>query len=178
MLGFSSQHLSRSEFPLGFDFSTSNPEKFNFPVDNFTFVGLISLIDPPKDNVPYAVLECRSAGIKVVMVTGDQPTTAAAIAKQVNIIPKKVRTIEDIIEEKNISWEEAAEECEAIIVHGDKITESTRKDKMVAEETILKNGGDINKVKRTDCNKTLRKWVKKPYCVFARTTPAQKLLIV
>lgn len=60
---------------------TSNPEKFNFPIDNFTFIGLISLIDPPKDSVPYAVLECRSAGIKVVMVTGDQPPTAAAIAR-------------------------------------------------------------------------------------------------
>ena len=71
MLGFASYHLPRSEFPLGFEFSTSNPEKFNFPIDNFSFIGLVSLIDPPKDSVPYAVLECRSAGIKVVMVTGD-----------------------------------------------------------------------------------------------------------
>lgn len=44
---------------------------------------MISLIDPPKTRVPSAILECRSAGIKVIMVTGDQPPTAASIAKQV-----------------------------------------------------------------------------------------------
>jgi sodium/potassium-transporting ATPase subunit alpha len=45
-------------------------------------------MDPPKESVPNAVLKCKSASIKVIMVTGDQPPTAAAIAKQVNIIPK------------------------------------------------------------------------------------------
>jgi len=34
-------------------------------------VGLISLIDPPKETVPFAVKKCKSAGIKVIMVTGD-----------------------------------------------------------------------------------------------------------
>jgi sodium/potassium-transporting ATPase subunit alpha len=34
-----------------------------------------------RDNVPYAVLKCKAAGIQVIMVTGDQPVTAAAIAK-------------------------------------------------------------------------------------------------
>lgn len=71
VLGFAKFHLPKAEFPMGFDFFTSNPEKFNFPIDSFTFVGLISLIDPPKVTVPKAVIECRSAGIKVVMVTGD-----------------------------------------------------------------------------------------------------------
>jgi len=111
------------------------------------------------------------------MVTGDQPTTAAAIAKQVNIIPKNIKTVEDLVDEGH-SWEDAAEHSDAIIVHGDRITEANRLDKEAAEEVIRKKGGDIAKVKRTDCNTTLRRWVKKPYCVFARTTPAQKLLIV
>lgn len=55
-------------------------------------------MDPPKTRVPKAILECRSAGIKVIMVTGDQPPTAAAIARQVNIIPKRVQTNEDLME--------------------------------------------------------------------------------
>lgn len=46
------------------------------------------MIDPPKSNVPEAVSKCRSAGIKVIMVTGDQPVTATAIARQVGIISK------------------------------------------------------------------------------------------
>lgn len=45
-------------------------------LDNFAFMGLLSLIDPPRDAVPAAVESCRSAGVAVTMVTGDQPTTA------------------------------------------------------------------------------------------------------
>lgn len=52
-------------------------------------MGLISLTDPPKDTVPTAVLKCQSALIKVIMVTGDQPVTALAIARQCNIITKQ-----------------------------------------------------------------------------------------
>lgn len=81
VLGFAMMPLPKTQFPKGFPFKVSNPQTFNFPLQGFTFVGLISLIDPPKDSVPYAVLKCRSAGIKVIMVTGDQPATAAAIAK-------------------------------------------------------------------------------------------------
>ena len=56
---------------------------------DFEFAGLISLRDPPRKGVPDAVAKCRSAGIKVVMVTGDQPVTAEAISKDVGIITKK-----------------------------------------------------------------------------------------
>jgi sodium/potassium-transporting ATPase subunit alpha len=44
------------------------------------------MIDPPRATVPLAVSKCRSAGIKVVMVTGDHPITAKAIARAVGII--------------------------------------------------------------------------------------------
>lgn len=44
------------------------------------------MIDPPRAAVPDAVSKCRSAGIKVIMVTGDHPITAKAIARGVGII--------------------------------------------------------------------------------------------
>ena len=50
------------------------------------FVGLMSMIDPPRAAVPDAVSKCRDAGIKVIMVTGDHPITAKAIARGVGII--------------------------------------------------------------------------------------------
>jgi sodium/potassium-transporting ATPase subunit alpha len=81
VLGFAKLHLLREFFPKGKLFDLSSPEKFNFPFKDLTFVGLVSLIDPPKDSVPWAVKRCRSAGIKVIMVTGDQAPTAGAIAK-------------------------------------------------------------------------------------------------
>ena len=52
----------------------------------------MSMVDPPKASVPTAVLKCRSAGIRIVMVTGDHPDTAAAIARQVGIISHPVLT--------------------------------------------------------------------------------------
>lgn len=51
----------------------------------FTFVGLVGLADALRPSVPEAVKECRLAGIRVVVITGDYPTTARAIARQAGI---------------------------------------------------------------------------------------------
>lgn len=53
-----------------------------------TFIGLQGMIDPPRPEVKDAILECRQAGIKTVMITGDHKRTAAAIASQLGILPK------------------------------------------------------------------------------------------
>ena len=52
----------------------------------FTLLGLIGLADPLRPSVPAAVAECRSAGIKVVMITGDYAATARSIAAQAGIV--------------------------------------------------------------------------------------------
>ncbi|CAF2143858.1 unnamed protein product [Rotaria magnacalcarata] len=57
-----------------------------FPSNDYCFIGLFSLLDPPRPEVPAAVLRAREAHIRIAMVTGDHPTTAKAIAKQVNIL--------------------------------------------------------------------------------------------
>lgn len=53
---------------------------------NLVFAGLFGLIDPPREEVPEAIRQCREAGIEVVMVTGDHPATAKAIGRQLGII--------------------------------------------------------------------------------------------
>jgi len=58
------------------------------------FVGMISLQDPPRDDVPGAVEHCHTAGIQVVMVTGDHPITAKAISERIGILNEKC-TISD-----------------------------------------------------------------------------------
>ncbi len=83
----------------GFNFDT---DEVNFPLTGLCFVGLMSMIDPPRAAVPDAVAKCRSAGIKVVMVTGDHPITAKAIAKSVGIISEGNKTVEDIAEERGV----------------------------------------------------------------------------
>ena len=62
----------------------------------FEFLGLVGLADPLRPSVPDAVSECRSAGIKVVMITGDYPATARAIGRQAGLDAEDIVTGEDL----------------------------------------------------------------------------------
>lgn len=78
--------------------------------NDLIFVGLIGMIDPPRDGVKEAVETCRKAGIKTVMITGDHIVTAKAIAKELGILRindlavtgKELDKISEIELEKNI----------------------------------------------------------------------------
>ncbi|UVC17916.1 cation-translocating P-type ATPase [Mesorhizobium onobrychidis] len=59
---------------------------------DFEFMGLVGLADPLRAGVPNAVADCRSAGIKVIMITGDYPATARAIARQAGLKADNVVT--------------------------------------------------------------------------------------
>ena len=63
------------------------PQKIDTELENdLIFVGLIGMIDPPREGVKEAILSCRRAGIKTVMITGDHILTAKAIAKDLGIL--------------------------------------------------------------------------------------------
>ena len=65
----------------------------NFIENGLNFVGLIGMIDPPREGVKEAVETCKKAGIKTVMITGDHIITAKAIAKELNILSKHDKAI-------------------------------------------------------------------------------------
>jgi len=151
VLGFCDMLLPSDKFPPGFKFDSDDP---NFPIDNLRFVGLMSMIDPPRAAVPDAVAKCRSAGIKVIMVTGDHPITAKAIAKSVGIISEGNETVEDIAQRLNIPVSEVnPAEAKAAVVHGTELKDLSQ-DQL---DDILRHHTEI---------------------VFARTSPQQKLIIV
>lgn len=61
---------------------------------DITLIGLQGMIDPPRPEVKQAVKECKEAGIKTVMITGDHVTTAKAIAKQLGILSSKNKVLD------------------------------------------------------------------------------------
>ena len=63
---------------------------------NYEFLGLVGLADPLRPGAPDAVSQCRTAGIKVIMITGDYPATARAIAGQIGLDANEVLTGEDV----------------------------------------------------------------------------------
>ena len=112
------------------------------------------MIDPPRAAVPDAVSKCRSAGIKVIMVTGDHPITAKAIAKGVGIISEGTETVEDIAQRLNIPASEVnKKDAKACVMHGSELKDLSSDDL----DELLKHHTEI---------------------VFARTSPQQKLVIV
>ena len=59
-----------------------------------TFLGLIAMMDPPREESKAAVAECKSAGIRPIMITGDHKVTAAAIAKRIGILKEESEACE------------------------------------------------------------------------------------
>lgn len=127
----------------------------NIPLKGVCFVGMITLIDPPRTTVPGAVEKCKQAGVRVAMVTGDHPLTALAIARQIGIIEEGVKTTNEMaVEAGGKTWREAPNDSSpAIVITGEEV------DHLTEEEWDL------------ICTK-------KTQVVFARTSPEHKLIIV
>jgi P-type Ca2+ transporter type 2C len=81
--------LARADLPPGA--MPSEPRDLDFAL-----VGLVGLADPLRPSVPDAVAECRTAGIRVVMITGDYPVTARAIAAQAGLSSERALTGDEI----------------------------------------------------------------------------------
>ncbi|CAA7265292.1 unnamed protein product [Cyclocybe aegerita] len=140
--------LPGDQYPVSYPFCRTENQ---YPSSEYCFVGLVSLEDPPKHGVREAIGTLRLAGIKVMMVTGDHPKTAEAIARKINLIlgdtretlsAKTARAFQDVYED----------EFSAVVVHGDDIDslQGWQWDQIFSKEEI----------------------------VFARTSPKHKLEIV
>ncbi|KAI6180538.1 Cation-ATPase-N domain-containing protein [Aphelenchoides besseyi] len=100
-----------------------NAEEENFPFKNLVFVGVCAIMDPPREETSEAIRQCREAGIKVFMVTGDHHITASAIAKQIGLTGNKDENGQD-------DWE---------VVKGEEISKLTDSDwdRLVSRQNIV-----------------------------------------
>ncbi|EJD74746.1 cation transporting ATPase [Loa loa] len=121
-------------------------------LENLTFLGMAALIDPPRDDAANAIKQCKEAGIKVYMITGDHPTTAVAVARKIGLIGTDDEMLESsgrdhlkisVIDDKQRNWRIAI-------------------------------GDDLDRLDESGWNELL----KKKYIVFARINPHQKFRII
>lgn len=101
ILPLSSFHLSqilektkvlaeKAERVLGVAFKPISSQNLeNETEDNLVFVGFVGIVDPPKEEAKQAIKQCFKAGLKPIMITGDHPDTAFAIAKELKIANNK-----------------------------------------------------------------------------------------
>lgn len=153
VLGMAMNHLPVEPYAQdGYEFDFSNFEY----LEGLTFIGLVSVVDPPRDAVPKAVQDCYNASVRVAMVTGDHKLTAQAIAREIGII--RGETVAEVAAKYNIPQSEVITFNEkynatAHVIAGDELAELT--DDELQEI--------VSKFKEL---------------VFARTSPKQKYRIV
>lgn len=151
VIGFADLCLPKDKYPSNFKFDSNSS---NFPLVGLRFLGLVSMIDPPRSSVADSILKIRSAGVKIVVATGDHPITAKAIARLTNIISEHNETIEEVARRLALPIQQIDPSLAQVsIVHGTDMQQYTPE--------ILDS--------LTSSNQEL---------IFARLTPQQKLQIV
>lgn len=110
------------------------PDASDTKENNLTFLGFMGIIDPPRDEVYDSIKLCKKAGLKTIMITGDHPETAFAIAKQIGIASskKEVLTGENL---NNLS----PKELKKIILNYSVFARVTPKHKLMIVEALKAN---------------------------------------
>lgn len=165
VLGFAHKFLDPAKYPKDFQFQQEKPYNNVLEDNDLTFVGLMALLDPPRPEVPPAVLSCQNAGIQVIMVTGDFPLTAKAIAHDVNIL--SLPDAEDLAFERGLLVEGEGKNL------GD-LPQDVQDELTNEAQAIVVTGEQLELMDEKDIDRVLRK----KQVVFARTSPQQKLVIV
>ncbi|KAF8072642.1 Atpalpha [Scenedesmus sp. PABB004] len=155
------------------------------PTEGLVFMGLISLVDPPRPGVLDAVNKCRSAGIRVAMVTGDHPLTAEAIARKVGIVT--LPTPREVAAEAGVpegSIEITDERVGAVVITGTQLRRGRRGARAARSPSARRPRSAPPSFTRARGLRALTSeddWddiLTTPEIVFARTSPQQKLQIV
>jgi sodium/potassium-transporting ATPase subunit alpha len=151
VIGFADGHLPQEKYNDSYFYTSEKPEFLN---TGLRFVGLMSMIDPPRTSVPDAVTKFQRAGVRLVMVTGDHQTTAVAIARAIGLVSKESETLQELSKRKQLAAEQISPARVGVVV----IT-----------------GSELKRMDSTQLNAII---ISDKELIFARTTPEQKYMIV
>ncbi|OAQ24193.1 calcium-transporting ATPase [Linnemannia elongata AG-77] len=70
------------------DYNFKEPENFHLYEKDMTFIGLVAMLDPPRPEVAAAIAKCKTAGIRVIVITGDNKNTAESICRKIGVFSK------------------------------------------------------------------------------------------
>lgn len=150
---FASKIVSASDFDFGNRSETVKAVRQQIS-QNLTFIGMVGIEDPPRKGIDKVIDRLKGAGIKTVMITGDNELTACSIARQVGIATVDVDHYNDIVKSEAINGSDT----------------STGQ----IERAVSLTGPDLSKL-------TIPQWdlvLRHRELVFSRTTPEHKLLII
>jgi magnesium-transporting ATPase (P-type) len=106
---------------------------------DLTFLGLAGLEDPPRAEVPEAIRKCHDAGIKVIMVTGDHPHTAVAVAREIGLVRSQDPTVVNGDQLRSLT----ASELDQILTGPEVIFARVAPDQKMRIVEALKNSGHV-----------------------------------
>ena len=141
---------------------------FKKSCNDMCMIGLIGLIDPPREGISDTIKQCRKAGIRVIMVTGDYKVTAASIASEIGILKNlNFDTLEDLRKYSGPIIKTGAQNLE------------TKKNKVTPSfefnGSIVLSGKDIESLTKEEWTIVCHKYLE---IVIARSTPEHKLRVV
>jgi Ca2+-transporting ATPase len=111
------------------------------PYDDLIFLGLVGLLDPPRKDVPAAMASCREAGIRAIMVTGDQAVTARDVGRSVGLVENKDPVV---VQGKELeSPEGLSEEKKSFFLKADIFARVNPKQKLDLIELHQRNGAVV-----------------------------------
>jgi Ca2+-transporting ATPase len=123
------------------DFNLNNPPTSEEAEKNLLFLGIVAIADPPKEETIPSIRACKASGIKVIMITGDHPLTAEAIARELGIIEHEGS---DVVmtgtELEALSPEELRKKSQKILVYARVSPEH----KLKIVEALQKNGHTVS----------------------------------
>eukprot|EP00047_Mylnosiga_fluctuans_P005096 m.238404 g.238404 ORF g.238404 m.238404 type:complete len:1008 (+) comp13298_c0_seq1:69-3092(+) len=162
--------LDPQKYPATYNFDAIN---INFPIDGLCLLALFGLEDPPRPGVREAIEQCRTAGIRVFMVTGDHPETAVAISREITLIT--ARSVDRMIDYRPTrSRGMLAPKSSSSINYEASFTDEIEETPVTA---LVVTGQELDALEEDD-KETWDWMLNHKEIVFARTSPDQKLRIV